>query len=141
MSKIVNGKMILKHDISTDEKLFYGCEELDFDLKVKKSGYLLLVDKAFYLKHRHYFNRMNLAPKKLKKKKERAIVREYYSIRNSMRILLKNKLYQTMIVLFSYFLLKSIASYKFGFRYGNKILSNTMIAFKDFIFGNYGKTI
>ena len=141
MSKIINGSMILKHNILPDEKLFYGNEELDFDLKIKKCGYSLLVDKAFYLMHRHYFNRMNLAPKTLKMKTDRAIVREYYSIRNSLRILLKNKKYPTIVVFSSYFLFKSLASYKFGFKYGNKMFFNVMTAFKDFIFSNYGKTL
>lgn len=141
MSKIVNGPMILKTAISTDEKLFYGSEELDFDLKVKKAGYTHLVDRAYYLKHRHYFNRMNLAPKKLKKKTDRAIVREYYSIRNNLRILYKNRNYKTILVFYSYFFLKSFASFKFGFRYGIKMFWNVLVALKDFIFGNYGKTL
>ena len=141
MSKIVSGSMILKTKIVPDEKLFYGSEELDFDIRIKKAGYRLLVDCAFYLKHRQYFNRMNLAPKKLKMKSERAIVREYYSIRNSLRILFKNKNYKTMLVLSSYFVFKSLASFKFGFKYGSKMVWIFLVAFKDFIFGNYGKTL
>lgn len=141
MSKIVNGPMILKTGISTDEKLFYGSEELDFDLKVKKAGYTHLVNRGYYLKHRHYFNRMNLAPKKLKKKTDRAIVREYYSIRNNLRILYKNRNYKTILVFYSYFFLKSFASFKFGFRYGIKMFWNVLVALKDFIFSNYGKTL
>jgi GT2 family glycosyltransferase len=58
MSKIVSGEMIRNHQIFPDEKLFFGMEELDFDLKIKKIGYRLLVDRPFYYQHRLRWNRV-----------------------------------------------------------------------------------
>lgn len=141
MTKIVNGNMVTNYNIFPDKKLFFSFEDLEFDIKIKKIGYSLLVDKSFYLQHRHFHNRIVLPPKNLRRKSDNALKREYYTIRNDMYIFFKNKFYFANIVIFSYFTLKSIVSYKFGLDYGNKTFLNVMKAFKDFLFGNYGKTI
>jgi GT2 family glycosyltransferase len=141
MTKIVNGNMVLKYNIFPEEKLFFSFEELEFDMKIKKIGYSLFVDKSFYLQHRHFHNRIVLPPKNLRKKSDNALRREYYAVRNYMHILYKNKFYFANFIFFSYYSLKSIANYKFGLAYGNKTFLNVLRAFKDFIFGNYGKTI
>jgi len=68
--------MIRKHQIFPDEKLFFGMEELDFDLKIKKIGYSLLVDRPFYHQHRLRGNRVAVPIRILRVKPDNLRVRQ-----------------------------------------------------------------
>lgn len=114
MCKIVNADVCLKSNVYPDSSLFYGFEELDFDLRLQKAGYILLVDTALYKKHRIHFNRVDVVSSKGNKKDKNRLWREYYSTRNGLIILNKNKFIQA----FSITLLRHIFKVFFGFRYG-----------------------
>jgi len=120
MCKIVNASVVNKCNILPDEKLFYGFEELDFDLRLQTAGYLLLVDKNLYKKHRIHFNRSGVNLQRGQKKPKNRLWREYYSTRNCLIILHKLKLYRALIHSVLRFNLKMIAGFRFGFSYGVK---------------------
>ena len=141
MSKIVSGEMVRKHQIFPDEKLFFGMEELDFDLKIKKMGYHLLVDRPFYYKHRLKWNRVDVPNKTLQAKSDNALVREYYSIRNGLYIYKKNGLLSACIIFFSYYALKQVFSFKFGIKHGKSRFKLFYKAISDLFSSKMGRFI
>ncbi len=141
MSKIVSGEMIRKHQIFPDEKLFFGMEELDFDLKIRRIGYSLFVDRPFYYKHRLKWNKVAVSNKTLKAKSDNALVREYYSIRNGLYIYSKNKLITASIIFFFYHAIKQIISFKFGIKQGKIRVNFFFKAISDLIRAKMGKFI
>ncbi|PWA04858.1 glycosyltransferase [Flavobacterium psychrotolerans] len=138
MSKIVNGAMILKSGIVPEEKLFYGFEELDFDIKIINLGYKLLVDKKFYLKHRLNFNRLELPSRTFQKKSKSALFREYYSTRNILYIYYGNKLKRAFLTVLFYSFFKQILRFKHGFRAGFTGFKLFFLAFFHFLSGRMG---
>ena len=141
MSKIVSGEMIRNHQIFPDEKLFFGMEELDFDLKIKKTGYNLLVDRPFYYKHRLKWNRVDVPNKSLKAKSDNALVREYYSIRNGLYIYKKNGLVSACIIFFTYYATKQVFSFKFGIKHGKSRFKLFYKAISDLFSSKMGRFI
>lgn len=139
MSKIVSGKMILEKMIFPEEKLFFGMEELDFDIKIRNSGYKLLVNKPFYLKHRLHYNRIGLADKTLHKKSNAAMTREYYSFRNSLYVFFSNNLYLAFLTVIAYSFLKQLLRFKLGFRVGFTGVKLFFTTISHFILGKMGK--
>ena len=138
MYKIVNGKMILERNLIPDEQLFFGFEELDFDLQIKKKGYKLLVDKPFYWKHRLHFNRTGLTKKTWHKKSDSALQREYYSTRNILYICFKNTLLSALICILFYSIIKQFLRFKQGFSTGYIGFKITFMAIFHFFIGKMG---
>jgi glycosyltransferase involved in cell wall biosynthesis len=118
MCKIINAEVVNKSAILPDDELFFGFEELDFDLRLQQAGYILLVDKVLYKKHRSYYNRMNLNINRGKRKSYNRLWREYYSTRNTLKILQKNKKYKAISINLMRFILKSIIGFRYGLQYG-----------------------
>jgi GT2 family glycosyltransferase len=138
MYKIVSGKMIRECNVKPDKKLFFGFEELDFDIQIKKANYKLLVDRAFYWKHRVHFNRVILPKKALNLKSDAALVREYFSIRNIFYLTAKNKLYTAFIYIFCYHFFKQLLRLKKNIRSGLKGFKIFFLAFFHFLTGKMG---
>ena len=138
MSKIVNGKMVKEFQIFPDSKLFYGFEELDFDLKVKKVGYKLFINCEHFLKHRVKFNRVNLGKKKLLNKTSNQLRREYYSIRNILYIFHDNKLFLPIFIFINYTIVKQFLRLKYGFHSTFTGFKITFVAIYDFFKGIKG---
>lgn len=138
MSKIVNGRMINHLNIFPDEKLFYGFEELDFDIKIKSAGYSLLVNSNFFLKHRLKFNRVGLPNRKYQKKSKAGLYREYYSTRNILYIFYKNNFKKAFFIFFIYSFLKQFLRFKDGIEMGLYGFKITFIALFHFLIGKMG---
>jgi len=115
MSKIINANVIRNHQVLPDESLFFGLEELDFDLSMKKQGYTLLVDRGLYKRYRMESNRMGIKLTRSGKKDSNKLQRDYYSTRNGLRIMQKNHLYLALV----FNLLRAIYKILNGFRFGN----------------------
>lgn len=113
MSMIVNSEVI-KRDVLPEASLFFGFEELDFCLKVKKAGFKLVVSSELFLKSRTKYNRITFRPPLYAVKSYEGLSRQYYSIRNSLWILKWHNLYSA----FFYQLMKAIIKCGIGFRYG-----------------------
>ncbi len=139
MCKIVNSKVVTEKNILPDNSLFYGFEELDFDLKIQQSGYVLLTDKAVYKKHRLYYNRWGVTIHRGEKKPINRLWREYYSTRNMLKILFKMKLYKALCITIIRFLIKIAAGFRFGFAYGIKNTSFIARGIFHFFINKKGK--
>jgi GT2 family glycosyltransferase len=129
--KIVSGKSILS-GIVTEEKLFFGFEDLDFDLTQKKAGYKILVHSDLFLGCRERWNRLDVQHTVASKKDERVLWRDYYSIRNALFIMKKHRHYLAFLSILLVSFGKSFLSYKHGFRYGTLVTKNTCRAVRDY---------
>ena len=139
MCKIINADVCLKKKVYPDESLFFGFEELDFDLRMQEAGYVLVVDKELYKRHRVKFNRIGLKIKRGIKKDEKRIWRDYYSIRNSLIILKKNKLFSAFFITIMRSFLKVISGFRYGIAYGIANARVILYAIIHFLLGKRGK--
>jgi GT2 family glycosyltransferase len=129
--KIVNGRSVLK-GIITEEKLFFGFEDLDFDLTQQEAGYKILVHSGLYLAARDRWDRHEV-PKTVARKKDESILwRDYYSIRNALFIMKKHRLHLAWLSFLTVSVGKSLLSYKHGMRYGTLVTRNTFKAVRDY---------
>lgn len=138
MIKLVNSNFVKESGVLPDDSLFFGFEELDYDLQMQKAGYKLLVDKALFLQHRTYHNRLHVE-KKVIKKSEHQLVRDYYSSRNMLYILKKNRLFSALFYTFLRIAYKCVITFKFGFTHGIINLKYQSRAIFHFIITKYGK--
>jgi glycosyltransferase involved in cell wall biosynthesis len=138
MCKLVNTNIIIQEKIFPDEKLFYGFEELDFDLRIQNAGYHLLTDKELYKKHRLYYNRIGLQLERGKRKNVQSLWREYYSSRNILIILKKQKLYKALLFSITRSTIKIIIGFRFGLNYGFKNAKLISLALYHFLFRKSG---
>jgi len=138
MLKIINAKLVKEQFVLPDASLFFGFEELDYDLQLQNAGYTLWVDQALFLRHRIYHNRLNFE-KKNTRKTERQLVRDYYSTRNLLFILNKNKLAQAFCYTLVRVIYKSLVAFRFGLRYGLKNLKYQIEAICHFKLNCYGQ--
>jgi GT2 family glycosyltransferase len=138
MSKIVNGKMISDFAIFPEKKLFFGLEELDFDMKVKKIGFKLLVDKSLYWKHRVNANRVNFKRKYFIKKNDYLLQRNYYSTRNILYICYVNNFFLSIVFQILKAIFKPFLNINYGFKYFKKTMYINYLALYHFFAGKYG---
>lgn len=111
--KIVSSEVV-SEGVLPEPDLFYGYEELGFDLSLKKAGFSSLVSTAEFLEVRMKYGRIGFDRPAHSKKASNQLWREYYSTRNLLSILKRNGLYFGYL----YFLSKSMAKGLYGFRYG-----------------------
>ncbi len=139
MCKIVNADVVRKENIFPDEKLFYGFEELDFDLRLKNAGYTLIADAQLYKRNRIHHNRIGYKVIRGQKKPTERLWREYYSTRNLLIIIKKQKSYLTLFSFVIKSLTKSIIGFRYGFKYGIKNFQFINKAIFHFFIGTTGK--
>ena len=139
MCKIVKAEVISKDNILPDEKLFYGFEELDFDLRLKMSGYTLIADAELYKRNRVYNNRIGFKVKRGQKKDTEKLWREYYSTRNLMYVLKKQKAYTSLILFAFRSILKTFFGFKYGIHYGYKNFKFINTGIFHFLISKSGK--
>lgn len=140
MIKIINGQAI-RNGILPDAKLFFGFEDLDFDLSLKAAGYDVVVHSGLFLGLREKWNRMEVKRAITRKKDERVLWRDYYSIRNLLIIMKKHGHYMAFLSILFVSCFKSLLSYKHGLRYGTLVTKNTWKAVRDYSLRRYYKTI
>lgn len=138
MCMLVSGE-VARAGIAPDSKLFFGFEELDFCLKVKRKGYSLVVNCGLFLEARAKYGRLGFERPLYQKKTH--LVREYYSLRNLLYIsdsvslpFMKRNLYQKWS-------LKAFYGFRFGISYGWKNLKMIFLALMHYWSGRMGKTL
>jgi GT2 family glycosyltransferase len=136
--KIVNGNSI-REGIVTEEKLFFGFEDLDFDLSQREAGYKILVHCGLFLSERDRFNRHEVVKTVARKKDEHVLWRDYYSIRNALFIMKKHRLPLAWLSILAVSIGKSLLSYKHGRRYGGLVVKTTCKAVIDYSLRRYYK--
>jgi glycosyltransferase involved in cell wall biosynthesis len=138
MIKIIRGASVLK-GIVPEAKLFFGFEDLDHDLSQQRAGYKILVHSGLFLDLRKKWNRMTVTRTPIRKKDESVLWRDYYSIRNSLHVMAKNRYYLAFWSLLFISIAKSLLNYKHGFRYGTLVTKNTCKALRDYGFNRWYK--
>jgi len=140
-SMIVNSEVI-KDGILPDAELFFGFEEFDFCLKAKRKDYKLIIDAAKWYKIRviadkgqtYQWRHSNLGEDNL-------LIREYYSTRNLLKIFYTHQLYIPFLILLLKSFGKMIYGFRFGTRYGMKMLHFQKLALRDLLKNNFGELI
>lgn len=138
MCMLVNSEVVKKR-ILPDPKLFFGFEELDFCLRVKKANYEVVVDTTLFLEAREASGRLDF--KKPKYIKKDALSREYYSLRNLLIIsdtIASPKMKFHLLIRWS---IKMIYGFRFGLSYGIQNFRNIFMAFFHYFIGKNGKTL
>lgn len=137
-SMIIKGE-IARKGIFPNPNLFFGFEELDFCLKVKRQGFEILVDCGLFLESRERSNRLDYERPIYAKKNN--LNREYYSLRNLLMIsdtLTLNKMKRR---LYSKWILKAFYGFRYGPQYGLKNFKVIWLAFFHYWGGKVGKTL
>lgn len=123
MLPLIN-RRVYEKNILPDPAIFFGFEELEFSLSVKRSGLAVLVSGEEMLRYRRATGRIGFTRELYTKKDLRRLWREYYSVRNIIYIILyKEKNFYG----FFYLTIKNLAKLLFGFRFGIKYGSQNFI--------------
>jgi GT2 family glycosyltransferase len=141
MSKIINADVVLKNKVLPDESLFFGMEELDYDLRIQKAGYNLYVDRSMYLRYRTQSNHLGKTVKHGLKKDSNKMQRDYYSTRNGLYILKKNGLIFALLMNIFRVFYKMISSFKYGKNYGKRYSGYLWRALRHFFKGKKGRVV
>lgn len=138
MSMLVSGT-VARVGIAPDPKMFFGFEELDFCLKVKRKGYAIVVDSGLFLEARTKYGRLSFERPLYQKKTH--LVREYYSLRNLLFIADSVSLPNMKAnVQFKWFL-KAFYGFRYGLSYGLNNMKMISLAFWHYWRGRMGKTL
>lgn len=138
MCMLVSGE-VARMGIAPDPGLFFGFEELDFCLKVKRKGFSILVDAELFLILRKNYNRLEFDRPLYKKKKN--VAREYYSLRNLLMISDSLTLNSMKKQLYFKWIGKAFFGFRYGLIYGAKNFQLIGLAFWHYWKGIKGKTI
>ncbi|MBO9198834.1 MULTISPECIES: glycosyltransferase [Niastella] len=132
MIKVIKGESVL-NGVVPDPKLWFGFEDLDHDLSQQRAGYKILVHSGLFLDLRKKWNRLNIKKTTTVRKKDESVLwRDYYSIRNSLRVMVKNGYYLAFVSILFVSIAKTLVSYKYGFRYGRLVTKTTFKAVRDY---------
>jgi GT2 family glycosyltransferase len=128
-------KRVFEKGILPNINLFFGFEELDFGLSLKRAGFKILASGSLHLKHRVQSGRLNLITIKNQKKLYSSLWREYYSARNLAFILFhqEKSLIGTLNCICRN-IVKSFVVFKHGFSYGTKVSSLILMGLFDGLF-------
>lgn len=141
---VINTNVLTEALIYPDERLFFGYEELDFCLRIKRAGYEIFIDGDYYREQKESSK---------KEKKDRfqkigvnarmnSLWREYYSIRNLMYIVYdKHKSVFGLILICIRVMAKVVFSYSKGFSFGLKYSRLAIQAVRDFVKKNMGLVV
>jgi GT2 family glycosyltransferase len=128
-------KRTFEKGILPNKDLFFGFEELDFGLSLKRADFKILTSGTLHLKHRIQAGRLNLITNKNQKKLYSSLWREYYSARNLAFILFhqEKSLIGTLTCICRN-IIKSFVVFKHGFTYGIKVSSLILMGLFDGLF-------
>ena len=135
---LINAELIRK-GILPEEKLFFGFEELDFCLKVKKQGYRIFTDSESWLavRERDGLSNANYRWKGSSFGKRDILYREFYTTRNLLYIYFSNQLYSAFLLQLLKSTLKLFAGFAHGITYGRKMFKIQGKALVSFFTGKY----
>lgn len=111
-------RRVFEEGILPDPNLFFGFEDLEFGLRIKRK-FKLLVDGGEILRLRKLYKKYGSNQKSSKKRNLQHLWREYYSVRTISYILRNNKDYLLMFFYIINSFVKAIYGYKFGLSYGS----------------------
>ena len=135
---LINAELIRK-GILPEEKLFFGFEDLDFCLKVKKQGYKIFTDSESWLKvrKRDGYKAENYRWKGSSFGKIEVLHREFYSTRSLLYIFYHHRFYIAFFLQLLKSTLKLFAGFAHGITYGRKMFKVQGKALVSFFTGKY----
>lgn len=137
-SKIVN-TVLWEKGVRISDKLFYGFEELDFDIQAKNLGYLGLVPTSLYKTQRFRSNTQEEVSVRLLAKD--VLWRQYYSTRNLLFIYQKHNLNFAILFLLTRKLLKFPFEFRKGWGFGITSAKYNFLGIWHWIINKYGKQV
>ncbi|AWW33255.1 glycosyl transferase [Echinicola strongylocentroti] len=140
MTMMVN-KRVLEAGIYPDPTLFFGFEELDFCLKVKRKGFGIYVDKVQFRELKNYFNKTGANRSFYNKKTLNSLPREYYTVRNLLFIASKYGFKEMKVRLIIKCMVKSLFGFKYGFKYGVENAKYLLMGLFHFLMNKKGGTM
>lgn len=136
--KIIS-KKVAKSGILPDKKLFFGFEDLDIDIKIKKAGYKSYVSGELLYESRKRSNRLTLGKANFIQTDSIALNRQYYSIRSLLTIFHHNNYISAMLYLTLKKVISIFLAYGKGLKAGNRFSKIVFLAYYHFMKGKYGK--
>jgi len=140
-SVLVVNSAVVKNGALPSEDLFFGFEELDFCLQVRRAKFKIIFDAGAFLTDRKESG--NADP--LYKWSGRSfgdssrLWRQYYSTRNMLKILLKNGLWAALFLNIGKTIVKGVYGFRFGWKFGICNFRVQKLALTHFFSGKYGK--
>jgi len=135
-------RSVYEKGILPDERLFFGLEELDFSLAIRRAGFAICVSGDEIHRYRSYWNRLTNHRSASIKRSFATLWREYYSLRNLLYILAYK---EKRILPFIHVVVRNLLKIPFGFtvsyKYGRLQALMILKAFKDFGLGKMGRQI
>ncbi|MCZ2845104.1 MAG: glycosyltransferase [Candidatus Bathyarchaeota archaeon] len=137
---LVNAEVVIQK-VFPEGKLFFGFEELDFCLKVRKKGFKVVVDSEDWLKENSKEGNIaaNFKWKGSSFGDSSLLWRNYYSTRNLLYIYFKNLYFFPFLFLLFKSVLKSMVGFRYGLNYGKKNLVIQWKAILHFFTNTYGQ--
>jgi glycosyltransferase involved in cell wall biosynthesis len=139
--QMIVSKKAVDAGILPTEKLFFGFEELDFCIKVKKAGFRIIFDgekmKAGRSEQGNHDPNYKWRGKTIQQADK--IWRQYYSSRNMLSILFRNRFYFAYFYNLSKIVFKPFFLLRFGYEYGAKSFNIYWGAVVDHFKNNFGK--
>jgi GT2 family glycosyltransferase len=135
-------KRVYDKGLLPSKNLFFGFEDLDFGLSIKRAGFKIITSGDLHLKHRKLAGRQNLKKNIGFKRSIHSIWREYYSVRSLIYILFykEKSMLATVYCIFRN-LIKSFVVFKYGMYYGKKSSRMILLGLFDGIFKRMGMRI
>ncbi len=128
---------IIKEGLLPDKKLFFGFEDLDMSLKLKKSRFSAYVDAKTWLSVRRSYGNSGDDYRPTLPSKNINWNRKLYSTRNLLHIFYRQGFYKALIYTFLKSILKIPVGYFYGYKYGTKNSIVQFSAIKQFLTGKY----
>lgn len=136
--KIISTK-VARLGIFPEKKLFFGFEDLDIDIKIKKAGFKSYVSGKLFYEARKDANRLNYKRRTVISMDNNLLNRHYYSIRSLLSIFSSNYYISALLYLSIKKFLTVILAFKQGPKAGIKYSKIMFLAYYHFIIGKYGK--
>lgn len=135
-------KRVFELGLLPTANLFFGFEDLDFSLSLKRSGFRIIILGEIHFMHRKLAGRLNLRKMVQTKRPKELLWRDYYSVRSLVYILLyREKILIGLLTLIVRNILKSFFVFKYGFNYGRKANYMILKGLFDGFFGRMGMRI
>lgn len=128
---IIN-RRVIDIGILPNKDIFFGFEDLEFCLRVKKAGFKILISGEELMRNRVRANRIGYSRPAYKKKRKSSLWREYYSVRTIVLILKFNeKAYIPLTYFFFRTAFKALFTFMYGWAYGSENTKYLLTGFWD----------
>lgn len=141
---LARGEYIRQHGLWPEADLFFGFEDLDFCMKVKRAGYRVVAVPEVALVNRERAGRMNFKPatrEEILRDGARTVWRQYYSYRSLIHIFLSNSLISAACFTALRGLFKVAYAFRISWSVGTLYFKSVLGGIADGASGKLGYTV